>query len=187
MAQQISEASLRSWMVKLGPRLIALSTGICRDHHKAEEIVQEAFVKLWRKPPDVGEVAYASWLRRVVTNLSINALQRQKKPQALPEFSTDRSLQSHDVDREHEDAIEDLSRVSEALDKLEPAKRAILVLRAHEQMSYEEIAQHLDVPVGTVMSRLNRARAALVEQLQRDADSARSESDVFEFRKYKQG
>ena len=48
----------------------------------AEEIVQEAFVKLWRKPPDAGEIAYPSWMRRVVTNLSINALQRTRRPPA---------------------------------------------------------------------------------------------------------
>lgn len=187
MAQQISEASLRTWMVKLGPRLIALSSGICRDHHRAEEIVQEAFVKLWRKPPDAGEVAYASWLRRVVTNLSINALQRQKKPQALPEFSTDPAMHNRDHKAEHDDATEDLARVSSALDRLDPAKRAILILRAHEQLSYEAIAQHLEIPVGTVMSRLNRARSALIEQLQLDAENAKNETDVFEFRKYKQG
>lgn len=186
MAQQMTEASLRKWMVRLGPRLIALSTGICRDHHRAEEIVQEAFVKLWRKPPDAGEVAYASWLRRVVTNLSINALQRQKKPQALPEYSTDRAMHSGDTN-ESQDAAEDLSRVSAAMDKLDPAKRAILILRAHEQLTYEQIAEHLEVPVGTVMSRLNRARAALVEQLQRDAERAEQQPDVYEFRKYKQG
>ena len=68
MAQALTEADLRQWMEKLGPRLIVLSTGICRDRHRAEEVVQEAFVKLWRSPPDAGEVAYGSWLRRVVTS-----------------------------------------------------------------------------------------------------------------------
>lgn len=187
MAQQMTEATLRSWMVKLGPRLIALSTGICRDHHKAEEIVQEAFVKLWRNPPDAGEIAFPSWMRRVVTNLSINALQRQKKPQALPEFSSDQALQSQETSQEEMDAKEDLNRVAHAIERLDPAKRAILVLRAHEQLSYEQIAQHLDIPVGTVMSRLNRARAALIEQMQRDAERTSPESEVFEFRKYKHG
>ena len=61
MAQAISESMLRSWMDRLGPRLITLSAGICRDRHQAEEIVQEAFVKLWRSPPDAGEIAFTSW------------------------------------------------------------------------------------------------------------------------------
>ena len=51
MAQPLmTEAKLRSWMDQLGPRLIVLSTGICRDRHQAEEIVQEAFIKLWKEP-----------------------------------------------------------------------------------------------------------------------------------------
>ena len=57
-----------------------------------------------------------------------------------------------------------------ALDRLDPAKRTILMLRASEQLSYDEIATHLDVPVGTVMSRWNRARAALAEELGSDED-----------------
>ncbi len=193
----LSESKLRSWMNKLGPRLIVLSAGICRDQHRAEEIVQEAFIKLWRQPPDAGEIAYPSWLRRVVTNLSINALQRTKRPQTLPEFSGDRAMRSG-TDEEAQrqaDAREELRQVSGAMDRLDPAKRAILMLRAHEGLSYEEIANHLDVPVGTVMSRLNRARQALMDEM-RSVESGRNvqssvQSDsadppeVFKFRKYK--
>ena len=61
----MNEAKLRDWMQRQGPRLIAISTAICRDRHRAEEIVQEAFIKLWRQPPSAGEVAFSSWLRRV--------------------------------------------------------------------------------------------------------------------------
>jgi RNA polymerase sigma-70 factor, ECF subfamily len=189
MSQRMSEAALRGWMQKLGPRLITLSAGICRDHHRAEEIVQEAFVKLWQQPPDAGEIAYSSWLRRVVTNLSINALQRTRRPGALPEVSSDRAMQTGGDAGERNDQREELARVNAAMDRLDPAKRAVLMLRAHEQLSYEEIAAHLNVPVGTVMSRLNRARAALMEEMKRVADDERAEpapAPVYEFRKYKQ-
>jgi RNA polymerase sigma-70 factor, ECF subfamily len=186
MAGKMSEAKLSSWMQKLGPRMIALSAGICRDRHQAEEVVQEAFVKLWQQPPDAGEIAYPSWMRRVVTNLSINALQRTKRPQALPEFSTDPAMQSTDDTQRDMDAREDVSRVSAAMDRLDPPKRAILMLRANEQLSYEEIARHLDIPVGTVMSRLNRARTALLEEMKRDMKQDDEEPIVFEFRRYKQ-
>ncbi len=96
MGSRITELKLREWMGKLGPRLIHLSTAICRDRHHAEEIVQEAFVKLWHKPPDAGEVAYAAWLRRVVTNLSINALKRTRRPAALPAHANDPGLRSRE-------------------------------------------------------------------------------------------
>lgn len=163
----LSEAKLKEWMLKMGPRLINISTGICRDRHRAEEIVQEAFVKLWNRPPDAGEVAYASWLRRVVTNLSINALKRTKRPSALPEYSADPAMQMQHEPYERVDQQDAVELVAQAMDRLDEAKRAILVLRAYEELSYEEIAEELGVPVGTVMSRLNRARQALKKELER--------------------
>jgi len=184
MAHSLTESKLRQFMQELAPRLIALSAGICRDRHRAEEIVQEAFVRLWKAPPDAGEIAYASWLRRVVTNLSINALQRTKRPGAIPEFSNDPALRSRERDHEHREHHESLERVRRAMGRLDEQKRAILMLRAQEQLSYEQIADHLGVPVGTVMSRLNRARAALLEEMKHD--NATDEPAVFEFRKYKQ-
>ena len=182
----MTEAKLRSWMQELGPRLIALSAGICRDRHRAEEIVQEAFIKLWKGPPDGGEVVYPAWMRRVVTNLSINALQRTKRPGALPEFSNDPAMRSPQRVDAHCDVQESLDRVRTAMDRLDDSKRAILMLRAQEQLSYEDIAEHLGVPVGTVMSRLNRARAALIEEMKKDLKNAEDDPMVFEFRKYKQ-
>ena len=186
MAAVLSESKLRTCMQELGPRLIGLSAGICRDRHRAEEIVQEAFVKLWRNPPDGGEVVFAAWLRKVVTNLSINALQRTKRPNALPEYSEDPAMRVLHRPEAAMDSQENLARVTAALDRLDEQKRAILMLRANEQLSYEDIADHLNVPVGTVMSRLNRARAALLEEMKRDLKHPEDEPMVFEFKKYKQ-
>ncbi len=185
MGQMITEAVLKRWMADLGPRLVTLSAGICRDRHQAEEIVQEAFVKLWQCPPDAGEIAFPSWMRRVVTNLSINALQRTRRPRALPEFTTDRALQTGDAEERAADHKERLDRVRRAMDRLEPAKRAILMLRASEDLSYDEIAEHLGVPIGTVMSRLNRARTALMNEMDRAEMDTEDGSLVFPFRDYK--
>jgi DNA-directed RNA polymerase specialized sigma24 family protein len=57
MAGIVSEDSLRHWMQRLGPSLIAHAASICRSRHRAEELVQEAFIKLWRNPPEIGEPA----------------------------------------------------------------------------------------------------------------------------------
>lgn len=176
MSNGLSEKSLREWMTRLGPSLLNLSHGICHDRHRAEEVVQEAFVRLWRQPPTGGEAAYAAWMRRVVTNLSINVLKRIRRPGALPEHGTDRSLQSHQAPEAQTHTSEELSRLARALARLDEPKRAILLLRGQEEMSYEAIATHLGVPVGTVMSRLNRARTALMEELER-LDRAGAESD----------
>jgi len=182
MAQRISESGLREWMARLGPRLINISAAICRDRHRAEEIVQEAFIKLWRQPPDAGEVAYASWLRRVVTNLSINHVNRAKRPGALPEYSTDPALHSKHRAYDEIDDQDNIDRIQAAMDRLDESKRAILVLRGYEQLSYEEIAEHLGIPVGTVMSRLNRARAALKAEIEQLETEAKESPVVYRFK-----
>ncbi len=185
MAHAMTETKLAEWMKKLGPRLINVSAAICRDRHQAEEIVQEAFVKLWQRPPQAGEVAFPSWMRRVVVNLSINALQRTRRPGVLPDEISDpraRGRRGPDARCEQEERMQ---RIRAALDRLDESKRAILVLRAAEQLSYEDIATHLKVPIGTVMSRLNRARLALQEELKKDSGSAEDEPLVFDIRKYR--
>ena len=186
MAHAMTDAALRSWMERLGARLIALSAGICRDRHRAEEIVQEAFVKLWQAPPEAGEVACPSWLRRVVTNLSINALQRTRRSGSLPEYSTDPAMHAGDRPERASAERENIDKIRLAMDRLDPAKCSILMLRAFEELTYEQIAEHLGVPIGTVMSRLNRARLALMEELEREATPHEEESQVFPFRNYRQ-
>lgn len=185
MAQRIGEAKLREWMHKLGPRLLNVSAAICRDRHQAEEIVQEAFVKLWQRPPEAGEAAYPSWLRRVVVNLSINALQRTRRPGAIPEGTPEPGSAGRRGPAARCEHTERMQRVRAALDRLDESKRAILVLRAYEQLSYEQIAEHLDVPIGTVMSRLNRARLALAEAMKREPGAAEDEPLVFDIRNYR--
>jgi len=182
MAAAMSEAKLMEWMSRLGPRLINVSAAICHDRHRAEEIVQEAFIKLWKSPPDAGEPAYSSWLRRVVTNLSINYIKRSKRPGTLPEFSTDSAMMHAHQEYEKVDERDEVDRIRLAMSRLDDSKRTILALRAYEQLSYEEIAEHLGVPVGTVMSRLNRARAALKEELEQIEREGAKSPVVFRLR-----
>ncbi len=186
MSGTVSEDSLRHWMQRLGPGLIAHAAGICRNRHRAEELVQEAFIKLWRKPPDAGEPAYASWLRTTVTNLAINALQRDKRPGALPDEFGDQKRGRESTPQRTLERAEDLSRVEEALARLEPDKRAMLMLRVNEHMSYEAIAEHLGVPVGTVMSRLNRARLALLGELDANFDAKSARPSSYDINRYRE-
>ncbi len=179
MPESLSEVEFGKLMKTLGPRLVALSRGICRDGDVAEDIVQEAFVKLWRTPPDGPEAVIPSWMRRVVTNLSINDLRRRKRPGVLPEFSTDRALRDDARPEDKLDLADNVRRVDEALGALPEEKRAIIVMRVYEQMSYGEISKVLGVPVGTVMSRLNRAREALKDIVAEGLLEPESEPLVF--------
>ena len=81
---------------------------------------------------------------------------------------------------------EEHERVLDAMGDLPDKYRLVITLRYVKHLSYREIAEHLDVPVGTVMSRLNRARAALTEELRRDQSQSEDEPIVFKFQQYKQ-
>lgn len=188
MTLSVNESDLAKWMKTLGPRLMAVSRSICRDEAAAEDVVQEAFLKLWRKPPDGPEKVVPSWMRRVVVNLSINHLRRTKKTDTLPEFSSDPALRHDSRPEDRIDLAEDVQRVKDAMAKLEDGKRVILTLRVYEKMSYQHIAEALEIPVGTVMSRLNRARAALREIIEEEMNRPLQDIDgeeplVFPLRK----
>jgi RNA polymerase sigma-70 factor (ECF subfamily) len=153
-------------MDRLGPQLLRLATSICHDPVAAEDVVQEAFVKLWRQPPEAGQRAVPSWLKRVVTNASINVLQRTKRPQKLPDVEHDPALRRHDRTEERLETRDEVALVNEALNRLPDDKRLLIVLRVQHQMSYALIAETLAIPEGTVMSRLSRARKLLAEILE---------------------
>lgn len=170
-------------MDRLGPQLLRLSTAICHDSVAAEDVVQEAFIKLWRKPPDGGARAIPSWLKRVVTNASINVLQRTRRPAKLPDVSYDPALQHQDRVDQRLDLADEVARITHAMDRMPEDKRIVIVLRVQHQMSYAQIAEAMGIPEGTVMSRLNRARKLLAELVvEQDAQSGRAGDESLPFR-----
>ena len=148
-----------------GPRLLALARGVVRDTHLAEDIVQESFVKLWRQPPE-SEAATASWLRTTVVRASIDRI-RKRQP-SPSETLNPTAPESPPV----ADTQEQAKRIEQAMDQLDAEKRAVLLLRARDQLPYEAIAAALDIPIGTVMSRLARARKALLHELAQNENDA---------------
>lgn len=183
MPLSLTEHDLGRLMKAMGPRLLALARGICRDTAVAEDVVQEAFVKLWNTPPDGPEQVVPSWLKRVVVNLSINHLRRRKNTESLPEFSEDRALRHDEPPERQIDLTDNMRRLESALGRLPDDKRAILVMKVYDEMSYEEIAKAMDIPIGTVMSRLNRARAALKDLMEADLKHADADPLIFPLRR----
>ncbi|MEY5060995.1 MAG: hypothetical protein RIS45_916 [Planctomycetota bacterium] len=185
MGQPITERALKHWIERLTPGLVQVAFGICHDRHRAEEIVQEAWIRLWKSPPEAGEPAISSWMRTTVTNLSISAIRRKKRTWTLiDESGTARDVRAERPGEELS-RHEELARVTEALDRLDPEKRAMIMLRVNEGLSYEAIANHLGVPIGTVMSRLNRARLALLGELGERDESTEGRPSEFNINKYR--
>jgi RNA polymerase sigma-70 factor (ECF subfamily) len=144
-----------------GPRLYRLARGMLGDHHGAQDAVQEALCRYWTAPPEgEGPVAHA-WLRRVVVNHCLTRL-RRAGPRSLDRIE---APDERPAGRPAPEGIETYKRILAAMAELPEAQRAVLSLRVFEQLGYQQIAGLLDCPVGTVLSRMHRARQTLIGRL----------------------
>jgi len=120
----------------------------------AEDISQEAFVKVFQALPGFRrEAAFSTWLYRIVTNLCLALIRRNRAAVALDSIGEPRSAE--DPSRRVTDDL--LTR--QVLSQMAPELRAILLLRDQLGLSYREISSTIMVPLGTVRSRLSKARA----------------------------
>ncbi len=129
----------------------------------AEDAAQETFVKAWLALPRYRESlgSLRAWLCRIAINTAQDTHRRERPVQELDEEIMDNKNNPVEQAETHATA----TAVRHALDQLPAASRAALILREYEGMSYAEIASALDIPIGTVMSRLNFARSRLRELL----------------------
>jgi RNA polymerase sigma-70 factor (ECF subfamily) len=141
-------------------------------HDQAEDLTQEVFLKLYKSLDTFDRRAnFQTWLISVSRNLCIDhyrsvrkereVVNREIDPAELTPPSNERSAQSV---LEQRDRVRLLRR---ALDKLPPALRTAVLLRDIQELSYQEIAQRLALPEGTVKSRINRGRTELARQFRR--------------------
>jgi RNA polymerase sigma-70 factor (ECF subfamily) len=147
-------------------RVHRLAQRLVRDADAADDVAQEAFIRAYYALSrfEQGKTFYF-WLYRITVNLALNHLSREKRMVELPEddANLDPALTT---DPNSEASASQLKvRIAEAIEKLPLHQRSVLLLRAQEGLSYQEIATTLDVSIGTVMSRLSRARQALKEML----------------------
>ena len=139
---------------------------MCGNVQVAEDAAQETFIQAWMKLSSYRpKSSLQNWLYRIAVNTAIDMLRKEKH--ILPNAVEDLHLIDAQAGPE---AIflsgEQTELVQGAISTLPDASRAVLVLREYEGLSYKEIADALDVPVGTVMSRLNYARKLLKEKLE---------------------
>ncbi len=133
----------------------------------AEDAAQETFIQAWLHLPSFRpQTSLRNWLYRIAINAATDMLRKEKR--ILPNSLEDMQLRDPQPGPE---AIafqeEQATLVKKAVLSLPDACRAVLVLREYEGLSYQETADTLNIPVGTVMSRLNYARKLLKEKLER--------------------
>lgn len=138
---------------------------ILRDEDEAYDIVQETFIRAIRETrlfdPDF---RIKAWLFRVAKNLCLNQLRNTSRRAAILQANPMPDRQEAEQWKHLFDGEQSI-RMMKTLDKLNDAHKEILVLRYYDELSYTEIAQVLDIKLGTVMSRLSRARQKLLEVL----------------------
>ena len=142
------------------------------DIESSEDVVQETMIKLYQKKHYYKEIAkFSTWLYTIAKNLANTELRKrkQRKTTLLSQFSKDDKmydLPSNDNEVGQEIQTEIVSKIiREAVDQLSEKFKTVITLRDIQQLSYEDISEIIDVPIGTVKSRINRARLQLQVEL----------------------
>ena len=168
-AQQGDTAAFTEIVRRYQRAIYRVAFGLTRRAEDADDLAQEAFVRAYRALDTfrVGEPLYP-WLSRITINLAYSLFRRRKR---RPETELEPLLEAGHQWAADDDPVEDLAgreqieHLRASFAELTPEHQAILVLRIVQGLSYDEIARTLSVPIGTVMSRLSRARGELKARL----------------------
>jgi len=162
-------------VLKYQRKILRLLGRMIRDPAEIEDVAQEAFIKAYRALPQFrGESAFYTWLYRIAVNTARNWLASAARRPSAPN-----AIETEDGETFNEtDNLTDISTpesmlasreiaetVNSVIEELPEELRTAIVLREIEGMSYEDIAQSMDCPIGTVRSRIFRAREAIATRL----------------------
>jgi RNA polymerase sigma-70 factor, ECF subfamily len=169
-------AAFEPLVEKYRQRVWRVAYNILRDREEAWHVAQEAFIRAYQALPSFrGQSAFYTWLYRIVMNVAADrgrsrgAQGRAFGTERVPEEDWERVLPDQNPGEESPDAAaartEERAKIMRALDTLSEDHRRIIILGDLEGLSYREIAETLDIPMGTVMSRLHNARKRLRDAL----------------------
>ena len=159
--------------------LLRVAHSLTRNHAEAEDLVQDTLLRAYRGIAGFDGRHPRAWLLTILRNTHINR-NRRRRPELLrdPDLANDRLAASASDDRTDAFVDDDLDveivRALDALDALDEPFRRVVELVDIDGLSYAEAAEVLDVPVGTVMSRLHRARSRIRDRLDRAGLAPRS-------------
>ena len=162
------EQSFEALAVPQLETLYRIARRLTRDQHEAEDLVQETYLKACQAFSrfEVREFGIKPWLLKILHNTFLNRQARRKRaPRATDQQTLDQAASAEYVSPPELDYENLDEEVKQAIDDLHPEFRSVLVLWATMELSYQEIADVLGVPIGTVMSRLHRARMHLARSL----------------------
>ncbi|MCF8223095.1 MAG: sigma-70 family RNA polymerase sigma factor [Bacteroidales bacterium] len=142
--------------------------GMLGDTQQAEDVGQEVFIRLYRNLKNFrGDSKLSTYIQRIAVNQSLNEIRKEKRFLSIfsrsDDSDDDREMNVQPLDNEKERDIKDY--VNMAISRLEPSFRSVVILRSVQGYSTKETAEILDMPLGTVLSRLSRAKKQLKEIL----------------------
>ena len=151
-------------------RVFNLVLRMLQDYEDAGEVTQEAFLAAWQGLPSFrGEARFATWLYRIAYHCCLRQLERRKRERDLQAvIEAEQVLDRRHGEQRVEDILERRDRqavVREQMEQLPTKYRMVLTLRHLQEMTYEEMAGILSMPVGTIKTHLFRARNLLKERL----------------------
>jgi RNA polymerase sigma-70 factor, ECF subfamily len=155
-----------------------LARWLVRDPSIAEDVVQDAYERAWKYFASFRGGSGRAWLLQIVRNVAYSMLKARRRGMEVSLSSGTRAADEDGVDMDLPDSSpgpeatlaqrQELAALDDALNALPVAWRECLILREVEALPYKEMARIMDVPIGTVMSRLSRARQALQRKVLRD-------------------
>ena len=174
-AQQGDKQAFSLLVTKYQRKLARLLSRLIRDPAEVEDVTQEAFIKAYRALPSFrGESAFYTWLYRIGVNTAKNYLVSQsRRAPTVTEYDSEDAESFEEGDQLRDINTPELmllskqigETVNEAMEALPEELKTAIMLREIEGLSYEEIAKIMDCPIGTVRSRIFRAREAVAEKL----------------------
>jgi len=172
--QQGDKKAFDLLVLKYQPKIVQLISRYIRDPSESLDVAQETFIKAYRALPRFrGDSAFYTWLYRIAINTAKNHIAARARRPSDSEIEVDTAEQFETAvrlrDQETPEGIllseEVAEAVRHAIEALPDELRTAITLREFEGMSYEEIAQAMNCPVGTVRSRIFRAREAIDKKL----------------------
>ena len=148
-------------------RVFSIALRMLADRGEAEEVAQEVFLRVHRSIREFrGEAKLSTWLYAITSRLCLNRLKSPSRARRVGEAALMRMADAHRNPGATLEASEMEAAVHRAIEELDGDQRIVVVLRDLQGLAYEEIAAALDLPLGTVRSRLHRARMELKARLE---------------------